>query len=45
MGGVKDGVISLSQEKIKFEHWLKDVESKWEPLKLKIMPRRKTIQI
>ena len=42
-GGVKDGIISLGSERVKFEHWLKDVESKWEETKLRMPPRRKTM--
>ena len=44
-GGVKDGIISLGQEKIKFEHWLRDLKSKWEEMGLRIPPRRKTMPI
>ena len=44
-GGVKDGIIPLGKEKIKFEHWLKDLESKWEEIQLRIPMRTKTIQI
>ena len=44
-GGVKDGIISLGNEKIKFQHWLKDLESKWEEMSLRMPPRRKTMHI
>jgi len=42
-GGVKDGIISLGGEQIKFEHWLKDLQAKWKDMEMKIsMHRRKT---
>ena len=44
-GGVKDGIISLGQEKIKFGHWLEDLKSKWEELSLRMPPRRKTMLV
>ena len=30
--GVKDGIMSIKEEKIKFEHWLSDLEREWHDL-------------
>ena len=39
--GVKDGIMSIGEEKIKFEHWLSDVERDWHDLGVELALKRR----
>ena len=39
--GVKDGIMSIGEEKIKFEHWLGDVEREWHGLGVDLALKRR----
>ena len=40
--GVKNGIMTIGEEKIKFEHWLSDVEKEWQELGVGLLSRRGT---